>query len=130
MDAAGDAFNSVLNFFGIGSPSKLMRKEVGRWIPAGIATGINDSAYMIKDSLDNASKEALTAGRYSFTGLDAYKMTKGSGMGALTSSYSPISGGNVTNQTVNQTINSAKVLTPREIALQTKNTLKRLKWAS
>lgn len=130
MDAAGDAFNNVLNFFGIGSPSKLMRKEVGRWIPAGIATGINDSAYMIKDSLDNASKEALSAGRYSFTGLDAYKMTKGSGMGEFTGSYSPISGGNVTNQTVNQTINSAKVLTPREIALQTKNTLKRLKWAS
>lgn len=130
MDAAGDAFNNVLNFFGIGSPSKLMRKEVGRWIPAGIATGINDSAYMIKDSLDNASKEALSAGRYSFTGLDAYKMTKGSGMGEFTGSYFPISGGNVTNQTVNQTINSAKVLTPREIALQTKNTLKRLKWAS
>lgn len=130
MDAAGDAFNNVLNFFGIGSPSKLMRKEVGRWIPAGTATGINDSAYMIKDSLDNASKEALSAGRYSFTGLDAYKMTKGSGMGEFTGSYSPISGGNVTNQTVNQTINSAKVLTPREIALQTKNTLKRLKWAS
>ena len=129
MDAAGDAFNNVLNFFGIGSPSKLMRKEVGRWIPAGIATGIDDSAYMIKDSLDNASKEALTSGSYSFTGLDAYKMTKGSGMGEFTGSYSPISGGNVTNQTVNQTINSAKVLTPREIALQTKNTLKRLKWA-
>lgn len=130
MDAAGDAFNSVLGFLGIGSPSKLMRREVGRWIPAGIAAGIDDSAYMIKDSLDNASKEALSAGRYSFTGLDAYKMTKGSGMGEFTGSYSPISGGNVTNQTVNQTINSAKVLTPREIALQTKNTLKRLKWAS
>lgn len=130
MDAAGDAFNSVLGFLGIGSPSKLMRKEVGRWIPAGIAAGIDDSAYMIKDSLDNASKEALTSGSYSFTGLDAYKMTRGSGTGALTSSYFPISGGNVTNQTVNQTINSAKVLTPREIALQTKNTLKRLKWAS
>ena len=107
-----------------------MRREVGRWIPAGIAAGIDDSAYMIKDSLDNASKEALTSGSYSFTGLDAYKMTRGSGTGALTSSYFPISGGNVTNQTVNQTINSAKVLTPREIALQTKNTLKRLKWAS
>lgn len=130
MDAAGDAFNSVLGFLGIGSPSKLMRREVGRWIPAGIAAGIDDSAYMIKDSLDNASKEALTSGSYSFTGLDAYKMTRGSGTGALTSSYFPISGGNVTNQTVNQTINSAKVLTPREIALQTKNTLKRLKWAS
>jgi hypothetical protein len=130
MDAAGDAFNSVLGFLGIGSPSKLMRREVGRWIPAGIAAGIDDSAYMIKDSLDNASKEALTSGSYSFTGLDAYKMTRGSGTGALTNSYFPISGGNVTNQTVNQTINSAKVLTPREIALQTKNTLKRLKWAS
>jgi hypothetical protein len=130
MDAAGDAFNSVLGFLGIGSPSKLMRREVGRWIPAGIAAGIDDSAYMIKDSLDNASKEALTSGSYSFTGLDAYKMTRGNGTGALTSSYFPISSGNVTNQTVNQTINSAKVLTPREIALQTKNTLKRLKWAS
>lgn len=128
MDAAGDAFNSVLGFLGIASPSKLMRKEVGRWIPAGIAAGIDDSAYMIKDSLDNASKEALNAGSYSFTGADAYRMTRGNGI--FTGPYAPIYSGNVTNQTVNQTINSAKVLTPREIALQTKNTLKRLKWAS
>lgn len=128
MDAASNAFNGVLDFLGIASPSKLMRKEVGRWIPTGIAAGIDDSAYMIKDSLDNASKEALNAGSYSFTGADAYRITRGNGI--FTGPYAPISSGNVTNQTVNQTINSAKVLTPREIALQTKNTLKRLKWAS
>ena len=35
--------NSIKNFFGIGSPSKLMAKEVGKWIPPGITVGIDDA---------------------------------------------------------------------------------------
>lgn len=35
--------NSIKKFFGIGSPSKLMAKEVGKWIPPGITIGIDDA---------------------------------------------------------------------------------------
>ena len=35
--------NSIKKFFGIGSPSKLMAKEVGKWIPPGITVGIDDA---------------------------------------------------------------------------------------
>lgn len=37
------AFTGVKKFFKIGSPSKLMRDEIGRWIPEGIAEGIRDN---------------------------------------------------------------------------------------
>lgn len=33
--------DGIKSFFGIKSPSKLMADEIGRWIPAGIAEGIN-----------------------------------------------------------------------------------------
>ena len=35
--------NSIKKFFGIGSPSKLMAKEIGKWIPPGITVGIDDA---------------------------------------------------------------------------------------
>lgn len=39
-NAAKSIFDSVKEYFEIGSPSKLMRDEIGKWIPAGIAVGI------------------------------------------------------------------------------------------
>lgn len=38
--AAKDAWQAVKNFFGIASPSKLMRDSVGKMIPQGIAVGV------------------------------------------------------------------------------------------
>lgn len=40
-DKMKDLVDSVADFLKIGSPSKLMADEIGRWIPAGIAEGIN-----------------------------------------------------------------------------------------
>ena len=40
-DKMKDLVDSVADFFKIGSPSKLMADEIGIWIPAGIAEGIN-----------------------------------------------------------------------------------------
>lgn len=40
----GDLWNTVTGFFQIGSPSKLMRDTVGKWIPLGIAEGIEKTA--------------------------------------------------------------------------------------
>lgn len=58
---ARGAFNSVLNFFGIGSPSKLMRDEVGRFIPAGIAVGIEDNMQPLTNAMHDIADTATTS---------------------------------------------------------------------
>ena len=43
-----DTFKNILR---IGSPSKLFRDEVGKWIPAGIAVGIEGNTDVLDDSM-------------------------------------------------------------------------------
>lgn len=57
---AQDAWNSVMNFFGIGSPSKLMRDTVGKWLPLGIAEGIDDEASAVTDAMNRVAEDAVT----------------------------------------------------------------------
>lgn len=67
QSAAGWFSSQVAGFFGgivdgakaalgIASPSKVMRKEVGRWIPAGIAEGIDDYASEPVRSMDSVMR--------------------------------------------------------------------------
>jgi len=49
---ASDLVDSVKNFFKIGSPSKLFRDEIGQWIPAGIAVGIEGNISELDESMD------------------------------------------------------------------------------
>lgn len=58
LSLAKSAFNSVKNFFGIHSPSRLMANEIGKYIPLGMAVGIEANS----DSVINAMDElgALT----------------------------------------------------------------------
>lgn len=42
----------IKDFFGINSPSKLMRDEIGRYIPAGIAVGIEGNLQPVTDAMD------------------------------------------------------------------------------
>lgn len=51
-----DLWDSITGFFKIGSPSKLMRDTVGRWIPAGVAEGIDDTAHTAVDSVRDMAK--------------------------------------------------------------------------
>lgn len=59
-NAAKSIFDSVKDFFDIGSPSKLMRDEIGRWIPAGIAVGIEKNLDPVTDAMEEITK--LTTG--------------------------------------------------------------------
>lgn len=52
-DVARNAWDGVKNFFGISSPSKLMRDTVGKFIPLGIAEGIEDAADSVYRAMDN-----------------------------------------------------------------------------
>lgn len=59
----GDAISSLASTLksrlqralGIASPSKVMRDEVGKWIPAGIAEGIDENSKVAYNSLENLS---------------------------------------------------------------------------
>lgn len=63
MHSLLDGFvDGILSFFGISSPSKLMAEEVGQWIPAGIAEGIEQGMGI----LDSAMSD-MTAGMMSAT---------------------------------------------------------------
>ena len=75
LDAAGSAFNSVLGFFGIGSPSRLMRDKVGKWLPAGIAVGVDANTDMLRQSMNKMSDEVLNASLSTVSGLEDYQPT-------------------------------------------------------
>ena len=49
--------NSLKKFFGIASPSKLMRDEVGRYIAEGIGVGVTDNADKPLDALNELSAD-------------------------------------------------------------------------
>lgn len=55
------ALDSVKKFFGIESPSKVFANEVGRYIPEGIALGIEKNADVVTDAMNDLSAETLTA---------------------------------------------------------------------
>ena len=52
------AFNSIKSALGIASPSKVMRDQVGKWIPSGVAVGIKANTKPLSDAMHDVA--ALT----------------------------------------------------------------------
>ena len=50
--AVGKAVDGVKKFLGIASPSKLMRDEIGKYIPEGLALGIEDEQGSVSRAMD------------------------------------------------------------------------------
>lgn len=106
----GDSVVSGLkDFFGIESPSKLMRDEIGKWIPEGIAVGIDKNAKSVLNSVKSLTNSTVGVARDSISGV-------ASSLGAQSGT---VGGGVVNNYT--QVINSPKPLTRLEIYRQSKN---------
>lgn len=57
-NVVGNVVGGIADFFGIGSPSKLMRDEIGRWIPEGMAVGIEEEAHVVNDAMDALGEQA------------------------------------------------------------------------
>jgi TP901 family phage tail tape measure protein len=51
--------DGLKKFFGIQSPSKLMRDEIGKWIPAGLAEGINANLDVVTRSANKMGQSAI-----------------------------------------------------------------------
>ena len=61
---ADSAFKKVKGFFGINSPSKLMRDQIGRYIPEGIAVGIEANTDSVSDAMKKVSDAAVGSWSY------------------------------------------------------------------
>src|SRR5699024_942758 len=104
----------IKSFFGIKSPSKVMADEVGKWLPMGLAEGIEDNVKPVTDAMNDLTD--LTTG----TMTSELAMTS-SMSGSAYNSSTPQKGINIT-----QHIKSPDPLSEREIARQTRLNLQRL----
>lgn len=134
-NVASGALNAIKSFFGIASPSKVMAKEVGRWLPPGIGVGVEDAMPQL---LTDIKKQMLGVVDTANAELSDFEI--GSfGVAAMTSlptAYVPqseaaayrsgtSSGGGVV---VNQTIYAAEQ-SPIELAANTRAAFQRARWA-
>lgn len=59
IDMAKSAFDGILGFFGIKSPSRLMRDRVGKYIPQGVAVGAEKEIPKSVEKMDKAWDRAI-----------------------------------------------------------------------
>lgn len=112
----GDVKSWLKKFFKIGSPSRLMADEIGRWLPEGIAVGISDNA-----------KSALNAMRDLGSNLLGEAELNGLNVPALSGATAAAGGAITNNYVFNQTNNSPSALSRLDIYRQTQNQLRQLK---
>lgn len=55
VKVAESALDAIKDFFGIASPSKVMRDQVGKWIPTGVAVGIEGNTKPLTDAMHSLS---------------------------------------------------------------------------
>ena len=58
-DVASSALNAAKKFLHIGSPSKVFADEVGRWIPEGVAVGIEANTDSMTDAMKDMAMDAV-----------------------------------------------------------------------
>lgn len=104
--ACSNLVGGVKDFFGIASPSKLMAKEVGKFLPEGIAVGI-------EDNMDSANK-AMAKMNSTLTGQVSSSFTSNGNLA------------NASGYVQNITINSPQQLSASEVARLTKNQTRQL----
>lgn len=107
-DLASSALDAVKEFFGIASPSKVMRDQVGKMIPAGMAIGVEEGMDDEEDRIVDAMRKGVP------TTIDSYINTKA---GSVTAAGHAQTGGFQQNIA----IYSPTQLSPSEVARQTRN---------
>lgn len=100
--------DGLKDFFGIHSPSKLMAEEIGKWLPEGIAVGIDKNAKSTLSSMRNLVVDTVGVAKNGLTAVST--AVGGTGVGGVTNNFY-------------QTINSPKQLSRLDIYRQSKNLL-------
>lgn len=121
VNIARSALDAIKSFFGIASPSKLMRDEVGKYIPLGIAAGIQGNTRPISNAMRDIAE--LTAGTVQPDIVMGLRYSQPSSVPAL--AYASGYGG-TTN--FYQTINTHDSLSESELTREAENLLERGRW--
>lgn len=118
--AAESALKAAKEFLGINSPSKVMKKEVGRWIPAGVAEGIKENTGTVTKAMQELARETSRT-------IPA-DLLMGIRQGQNKLNQSTQQGVNTQDSGYHQTINiySDRYVSPSEVARQTKNATKNM----
>lgn len=102
LDLLGGMLDTIKDFFKIGSPSKVFADEIGRWIPAGIAEGIEEGMGLLNDAMSVMDKTMLidaqaTAGSLQMMSADPETSSNDGSLYQLLATYLPqiARGGNV-----------------------------------
>lgn len=111
-DMANSALDKVKETLGIASPSKVMRDQVGKMIPAGIAVGVEDGMQAEEQRIKAAIARGVP------TTIDSYIQSGSRRTGG--ESTAAAAGGIVQNLT----INSPRELSPSETARLSRNALR------
>ena len=112
----GNVKNWLKKFFKISSPSQLMRDEIGRFLPEGIAVGVEDYAFKAVNAVKNLSGQIL--GAADISGLNVPQIGGAVAAGGV---------GTVNNITFNQTNNSPTALSRVAVYRDTKQLLRQIK---
>lgn len=118
---AQGALNAAKNVLGIGSPSRKFADEIGKWIPHGIAAGINEHAHVAKSAIASLSA-GLTAQASSTLNS---KLTVG-GAGISFAGGALGAGAAQPSVTVNFDLREAKIMNDRDVDFLVQKIEKRL----
>lgn len=114
-----DVLDGLKDFFGINSPSRVMRDEVGKFLPQGLAVGIKEKTKDAVNAVKTMGKKVLEPAKRIVSGVNDNLQYNGSIAGVSAASAAATS--NVYN--FYQTNNSPQALDRLEIYRQTKNLL-------
>lgn len=118
---ARSALNAIKGFFGIKSPSRLMRDEVGKYIPLGIAVGIENNTRPIKNAMRDLT--ALTTGTLQTDLAVGIRRNN-----QLAYAGYPGDAASAQGTSIHQTIYTRDSLSPAEITQEGLNFLSRARW--
>ena len=119
-DFCSSIWEGVKDFFGINSPSKLFKEELGFNLVYGLAEGIDKKVNTAVKAVNSMGTDVMTAAKksldanWSITGFDSVP----AGNTVINNYYT-----NDNSRTVNQTNNSPKALSRLEVYRMTRNAL-------
>lgn len=115
-----EIWDNIAGFFGIASPSKLFKKELGFNLVYGLAEGVDDKVKTAVDAVNSLGQSVMTAAQKSLTVTpDVGSIEAAPQSGTVVNNYY----NNDNSRTINQTNNSPKALTRLEIYRQTRNAI-------
>ena len=114
-----DIWDNIAGFFGIASPSRLFKEELGFNLVYGLAEGVDDKVKTAVRAVNAMGQDVMTAAQKSLNmSWNVGGFVPATGSSVVNNYYN-----NDNSRTVNQTNNSPKALSRLEIYRMTRNAL-------